>query len=181
MVCIAVFVWRYRIRRRLASVTAAFLAVSAPEHGSFSWAGHQPEFGKPSLLIKLYAKIFPCLKIPWVDGGRLCLLGHNGDVMKRVLASAALLALSASPAAALTLWQGDMFVTAVSETNPGTSCKKVDVAIGDFLRAVFRPKHLEGNGNSDLLSFVGSHSDSYTGDGAAGIQFENATLTVNDP
>ena len=85
-------------------------------------------------------------------------MGHNGDVMKRVLASAALLALSASPAAALTLWQGDMFVTAVSETNPGTSCKKVDVAIGDFFRAVFRPKHLEGNGNSDLLSFVGSHS-----------------------
>ena len=86
------------------------------------------------------------------------MLGHNGDVMKRVLASAALLALSASPAAALTLWQGDMFVTAVSETNPGTSCKKVDVAVGDFFRAVFRPKHLAGNGKNDLLSFVGAQN-----------------------
>ena len=78
--------------------------------------------------------------------------------MKRVLASAASLALFASPAAALTLWQGDMFVTAISETNPGTSCKKVDVAVGDFFRAVYRPKHLGGNGNNDLLSLVGSQS-----------------------
>ena len=85
-------------------------------------------------------------------------MGQNGDIMKRVLASAASLALFASPAAALTLWQGDIFVTAISETTPGTSCKKVNVAVGDFFRAVFRPKHLGGNGNSDLLSFVGSQS-----------------------
>ena len=78
--------------------------------------------------------------------------------MKRVLASFALLALFASPAAALTLWQGDMFVTAISETNPGTSCKKVNVAVGDFFRSVFRPKGLTDNGNNDLLSFVGSDS-----------------------
>ena len=84
------------------------------------------------------------------------MLGQNGDVMKRVLASAALLAWFASPAAALTLWQGDMFVTAIRETTPGTSCKKVDVAVGDFSRAVFRPKHLAGNGENDLLSFVGA-------------------------
>jgi hypothetical protein len=78
--------------------------------------------------------------------------------MKRALASAALLALFASPAAALTLWQGDVFVTAISETNPGTSCKKVNVAIGDFFRSVFRPKGLTDNGNDDLLSFIGSDS-----------------------
>ncbi len=78
--------------------------------------------------------------------------------MKRVICFAALLALSASPAAALTLWQGDMFVTAVSETNPGASCKNVNVAVGDFFRAVFRPKLLGGNGKNDLLSFVGPQS-----------------------
>lgn len=78
--------------------------------------------------------------------------------MKRAIASAALLALFASPAAALTLWQGDMFVTAISESNPGTSCKNVDVAVGDFVRAVFRPKGLQDNGNTDLLALIGADS-----------------------
>src|SRR5687767_4670317 len=78
--------------------------------------------------------------------------------MKRVLASAVSLALFASPAAALTVWQGDMFVTAINETNPATSCKNVDVAVGDFFRAVFRPKHVAGNGQNDLLSFVGAQN-----------------------
>ncbi|HET7679940.1 MAG TPA: hypothetical protein VFK79_07370, partial [Xanthobacteraceae bacterium] len=82
----------------------------------------------------------------------------RGDVMKRAFASATLLALFASPAAALTLWQGDMFVTAISETNPGISCKAVNVAVGDFNRSVFRPKNLTDNGPNDLLSFVGSRS-----------------------
>jgi hypothetical protein len=78
--------------------------------------------------------------------------------MKRVLASAALLALFASPAAALTLWQGDVFVTAISETNPGISCKEVNVAVGDFVRSVFRPKGLTDNGDHDLLSLIGADS-----------------------
>ena len=93
-------------------------------------------------------------------------MGHNGDVMKRVLASAALLALSASPAAlftclaapamaATTLWQGDLFITAVNNV---TACDAVNMQVAHFARFNFQPKSVAGNGVSDLLSWTFSRS-----------------------
>jgi hypothetical protein len=74
--------------------------------------------------------------------------------MKRTFVTAALVAWLVVPAgAATTTWQGDMFITAISETSPGVSCKAVGLGVGDFARGVFRPKSVAGNGTSDLLAW----------------------------
>jgi len=73
--------------------------------------------------------------------------------MKRTLAGAALFLFLAQPAHAITVWQGDMFVTSISETVAG-KCAAVNLQVGDFARGIFRPKGLPTNGTSDLLSLV---------------------------
>jgi hypothetical protein len=72
--------------------------------------------------------------------------------MKRVLVTgAALLALAASPAHAVTYsWQGDLFITAVNNAN---TCNAVGLHVGDFARGVFRPKNLGTNGATDMLAW----------------------------
>lgn len=70
--------------------------------------------------------------------------------MKRFLLSAAALICLASPASAITVWQGDLFVTA---TVGGAACTAVNMNVGNFARGVFRPKGLGDNGTSDLLSW----------------------------
>ncbi len=72
--------------------------------------------------------------------------------MKRLLIGAAALVCAASPAsAAVIVWQGDMFITAV---NDATACAAVNMKVGDFARSIYRPKGVGTNGNSDLISFV---------------------------
>src|SRR5919106_6247157 len=74
--------------------------------------------------------------------------------MKRILVGTALLTCLAAPAlAAPTLWQGDLFITAV---NNAAACDAVGMEVADFARFHFRPKNngsVEGNGRSDLLSW----------------------------
>src|SRR3954449_4039286 len=73
--------------------------------------------------------------------------------MKRAFITAALFAGLVLPASAATTWQGDMFITAISESSPGMSCTAVGLGVGDFARAVFRPKNVPGNGTSDFLAW----------------------------
>jgi hypothetical protein len=74
--------------------------------------------------------------------------------MKYTLIAAVLLTGIALPAsAATTTWQGDLFIIAISETQPNVSCKAIGLGVGDFARGVFRPKSVAGNGNSDLLAW----------------------------
>ena len=75
--------------------------------------------------------------------------------MKRTLLAAMTLACIASPASAITVWQGDLFVTAVVG---GAACTAVNMAKGNYARGIFRPKNVADNGTSDLLSwhFAGS-------------------------
>jgi hypothetical protein len=72
--------------------------------------------------------------------------------IKYLLATTGVLACVASPASAasFTLWQGDLFITAV---NDATACGAVSMHVGDYARAVFRPKSVPGNGASDLLAW----------------------------
>jgi hypothetical protein len=79
----------------------------------------------------------------------------KGGTMKHALIGAALLVSFASPAAAFTLWQGDMFLTAV---NNATACTAVNAKVGDFARGVFRPRNVSDNGVNDLLSLVFARS-----------------------
>jgi hypothetical protein len=80
--------------------------------------------------------------------------------MKRALISVALLAGLITPAAAAPpTWQGDMFITTISETSAGVSCKAVNAAVGDFHRTVLRPKGLTGeSGPTDLIAFHSNRS-----------------------
>ena len=74
--------------------------------------------------------------------------------MRRAFVTAAVFAGLVFPAsAATTTWQGDLFITGITETSPGVSCKAVSLGVGDFARAVFRPKSVAGNGTSDLLAW----------------------------
>ena len=71
--------------------------------------------------------------------------------MKRILVGTALLTCLAAPAlGAPTLWQGDLFITAV---NNAAACDAVSMQVADFARFNFRPKSVAGNGQSDLLSW----------------------------
>jgi hypothetical protein len=81
----------------------------------------------------------------------------NGGIMKRALIAAALFAgLMTSAAAAPPTWQGDMFVTAVSNA---ANCTAVNVAVGDFYRTVLRPKSLTADsGPADLIAFHSNRS-----------------------
>jgi hypothetical protein len=80
--------------------------------------------------------------------------------MKRTFLCATFLAAISSPAfAAPPTWQGDMFVTAITEVTPNVSCKNVNVAVGDFYRTIFRPRNLTAeSGPSDLIAFHGNRS-----------------------
>jgi hypothetical protein len=81
-----------------------------------------------------------------------------GDFMKKAVfaAAAAAFACVTAPAhAATTVWQGDLFITAVSNT---ASCNAVNMTVGDFARGVFRPKSVAGNGTADLLAWFFSRS-----------------------
>jgi len=70
-----------------------------------------------------------------------------------LLAGAALLTIAASPAHAVThTWQGDLFVTAITETNPGTSCATVNQRVGNFDRGIYRPRALGDNGGRDQFA-----------------------------
>ena len=69
-----------------------------------------------------------------------------------LLAGAALLTIAASPAAAITVWQGDLFITSAVSGTAG-ACAAVNMSVGNFARGVFRPKGLGDNGTSDLLSW----------------------------
>jgi hypothetical protein len=72
--------------------------------------------------------------------------------MKRALIAAALFGgLMTSAAAAPPTWQGDMFVTAVSNA---ANCTAVNVAVGDFYRTILRPKGLAADsGTADQIAF----------------------------
>jgi hypothetical protein len=80
--------------------------------------------------------------------------------MKRTLLCAAFITALSVPAFAVApTWQGDMFVTVISEVSPGVSCKNVNVAVGDFYRTVLRPKNLTAeSGTSDLIAFHSNRS-----------------------
>lgn len=76
--------------------------------------------------------------------------------MKGVLVGTALLTCLASPAmAATTLWQGDLFITAVNNV---AACDAVNMQVAHFARFNFQPKSVAGNGVSDLLSWTFSRS-----------------------
>lgn len=69
--------------------------------------------------------------------------------MKRLLVGTALLTWLAAPAlAAPTLWQGDLFITAV---NDSAACDAVSMRVSDFARFSFRPKSVAGNGATDVI------------------------------
>jgi hypothetical protein len=72
--------------------------------------------------------------------------------MKRTLTAAALfVGLITSAVAAPPTWQGDMFVTAVSNA---ANCSAVNVSVGDFYRTILRPKGLTvDSGPADLIAF----------------------------
>jgi len=80
--------------------------------------------------------------------------------MKRTFLCGAFLAALSTPAfAAPPTWQGDMFVTAITEASPGVSCKNVNVSVGDFYRTILRPKNLTAeSGTSDLIAFHSNRS-----------------------
>ena len=72
--------------------------------------------------------------------------------MKRIAFGLALLGCAASPAAAITVWQGDLFITA-AVSNVAGACSAVNMSVGNFARGVLRPKGIGDNGTSDLLSW----------------------------
>lgn len=78
--------------------------------------------------------------------------------MKYTLTGAAMLVSLASPAFAQTAWQGDLFITQVS--NPA-KCAAVGIQEGGFARAVLR------------AGFAGGSSD------ALALYFPNATVLIN--
>jgi len=63
--------------------------------------------------------------------------------------------IAATPAAAFSLFQGDLFIIAV---NNATACNTVNMQVSDFARFVYRPKSIAGNGTADFLSFNFSRS-----------------------
>src|SRR4051812_5610746 len=75
----------------------------------------------------------------------------KGGIMKRTLTAAALfVGLITSAIAAPPTWQGDMFVTAVSNA---ANCSAVNVSAGDFYRTILRPKGLTvDSGPADLIA-----------------------------
>lgn len=80
-----------------------------------------------------------------------------GGIMKRAFTVASLLAGLVVPAvAAPPTWQGDMFVTAVSNV---ANCNAVNTAVGDFYRTILRPKGLAvDSGTTDLIAFHSNRS-----------------------
>jgi hypothetical protein len=70
--------------------------------------------------------------------------------MKRTLLAAMTLACIASPASAITVWQGDLFITAAVG---GAACTAVNMNVGNYARGVFRPRGVSDNGTSDMLSW----------------------------
>src|SRR6476620_2494132 len=80
-----------------------------------------------------------------------------GGIMKRAFIVASLLAGLVVPAAAAPpTWQGDMFVTAVSNA---ANCTAVNVSVGDVSRTKLRPKGLAADsGTADLIAFHSNRS-----------------------
>ncbi len=73
--------------------------------------------------------------------------------MKRVVVVAVFLAVTVVHAFATEVWQGDMFVTAKT-----AACDADGVDVGDFMRAVYRPRNVEDNGVDTKLALYGSRS-----------------------
>ena len=69
--------------------------------------------------------------------------------MKYTLTTTAVILAMTAAANAQTVWQGDLFVTAVT-----SACNSPVVAlnVGDFIQAILAPKNLSGNGSSDSLN-----------------------------
>lgn len=70
--------------------------------------------------------------------------------MRRLVLGTLLLAGAALPAFATEVWQGDMFVTAVT-----SACAADGLVVNDFFRAVYKPRNLVDNGVDTKLSLVG--------------------------
>lgn len=75
--------------------------------------------------------------------------------MKRFLiATAAVTAIATtSPALATQVWQGDLFLTKITN-----ACKDSGFALDDFFRSVYRPAGVEDNGANSFLSLTGSRN-----------------------
>ena len=73
--------------------------------------------------------------------------------MKRVAIAALLLGCASLPAQAAETWQGDLFVTAATAACNGPSTP--GLTVGEFMRAVFRPRGVSDNGaNTKLALFL---------------------------
>ena len=77
--------------------------------------------------------------------------------MKRFLIAAAavttIAAATASPAFAVQVWQGDMFLT-----DANAACKAKGFTVDDFFRGVYRPAGVADNGANSFLSLTGSRN-----------------------
>jgi hypothetical protein len=73
--------------------------------------------------------------------------------MKRLVMATWLAGILVSPAAAVEVWQGDLFVTAAT-----AACAQAGVGVNDFFRAVYRPRNVEDNGQDTRLSLFASRS-----------------------
>jgi hypothetical protein len=74
-------------------------------------------------------------------------------MVKRLVLAATVLAATASSAFAIEVWQGDLFITALSDT-----CTANSFSVDDFFRAVLRPAGVEDNGTDTALLLVGTRS-----------------------
>ena len=67
-----------------------------------------------------------------------------------------------------TVWQGESFLTSVSDT-----CTASNIAVGDYYRVVYRPK-LNGTDPAEGLSFVGGRSAVLATSAAGSAMFQGS-------
>jgi len=71
-----------------------------------------------------------------------------------ILATVSPFLLTATPASALIVWQGDARIEAATPNCSGASAERRRIAVGSVVRTILRPKNLDNNGPDTRVSFL---------------------------